>query len=290
MAKREGLRTSATLTDDLPADVVRAASQRFFTALGEDAREFIARINADEAFLQMLVIFVRANSIKLSTSESRARKIMGQNFLGVEQAIAHFKVKPSKEERVLLSKVPFSEKTLVGCKDTHVLVAVFPLTILQIRHMVGRKRFSDVNTTGPWYQEQMFAQEASEACWHLVRKTPIKGSMNKTWADQHKLIGLNNKMPNVRTMIYTIFLYFLSTGIHLFETTLVRCSENFIPYDYCSHGLFGDHVCLGLFTEEGESNQYYDGWDYGGLRLCKDERDSAEYPDLGLASEVRAPG
>ncbi|MFZ2643502.1 MAG: hypothetical protein WA117_21095, partial [Verrucomicrobiia bacterium] len=77
----------------------------------------------------------------LSSHWLRIRGIMGRNFFGVEEAIKHFGVNPSPEQLAALSEIPFSEARLREVKDTHVLVAVVPLSILDIRGKVERKLF-----------------------------------------------------------------------------------------------------------------------------------------------------
>ena len=63
----------------------------------------------------------------------RARKIMGKNMCGVEEAVKHFGVNPSKRQLAYMSEIPFSVGTLEACKGTHILVAFFPNAILDVR-------------------------------------------------------------------------------------------------------------------------------------------------------------
>ena len=61
---------------------------------------------------------------------------MEKNFFCIEEAIRHFGVNPTRQQRAALLEVPFSDAVLEQCKDTHVLVAVFdpqPLTNHHIR-------------------------------------------------------------------------------------------------------------------------------------------------------------
>lgn len=192
-----------------------------------------------------------------STSHKQARAIMGKNFFGVEEAIKHFGVNPSKQQLAYLAEVPFTEEVLKSCKDTHVLVAVFPMSILDIRGKVERKLFYSHDDA--WYNKQAFAEDKGEVGWQLVRKVPIADSTNKTWNEQQALLSKDEETPKAQVVVYTIIGHFLATGERLFENIYVRCS------DLDSDGL---RVSVGDFDAEGlHVNDWYDGHRRGGLGL-----------------------
>lgn len=85
-----------------------------------------------------------------------------------------------------MAKIPFHEEVLGSCKGTHILVAVFPLSILDIPGKVERKLFREHENA--WYNNQAFARDKGEINWHLVRKTSVPGSMDKTWNEQQALL------------------------------------------------------------------------------------------------------
>ncbi len=157
------------------------------------------------------------------TSRKQARAIMGTNFFGLQEAIQHFGVSPSRRQLAALSEVPFTEATLTECKDTHILVAVFPLSILDIRGKVGTKLFYDRD----WRNKDAFVRGRGKgvANWHLVRKTPVANSTSKTWDEQQALLAANEYVPTACTMTHTIIGHFLATGVRLFENIWVRCSD-----------------------------------------------------------------
>ncbi len=170
---------------------------------------------------------------------------MGRNFFGIEEAIKHFGVNPSKAQTAALADVPFTEEVLASCKDTHVLVAVFPMSILDIRGKVERKLF----WSHSWYNKQAFAKDRGEIGWHLVRKTPVPDSTSKTWDEQQALLDKNEETPSAQVMVYTIIGHYLATGERLFEKLpVVRTS---------SVGSGGNRVNVGDFGQGGLS---VDGW------------------------------
>jgi hypothetical protein len=205
-----------------------------------------------------VVRFIRNGGFEPSTSQKRSREIMAKNFFGVEEAIMHFGVNPSKQQLAALAEVPFTEAVLEECKNTHVLVAVFPLSILEIRGKDGKLFYSHEDA---WYNKQAFAKDRGEAAWHLVRKTPVANSTSKTWDEQQALLAKNEETPTARVMTYTIIGHFLATGERLFENIYVRCSDV---------DSLGDRVDVGYFDSDGL--HVHDRWD--------DHR----YDDLGVAS------
>ena len=167
-----------------------------------------------------LVRLIQNGGFEATTSQKRAREIMGKNFFGIEEAIKHFGVTPTQEQLAMLAEVPFSEAVLEESKKSHVLVAVFPLSILKIRNQIASKLFYDQS----WYNNESFAKEC-EVKWQLVRKTPVDNSTSKNWQEQQALIGKNDEVPTAQVMVYTIIGHHLATSERLFEHIYVRTSS-----------------------------------------------------------------
>jgi len=188
-------------------------------------RVFYARLAHNEKLFGKVVSFVRDYS---STTQERAREIMSKNFFGVEEAVKHFGVNPTRQQLAVLSEIPFSEAVLEESKYTHVLVAVFPLSILEIRDKVKHIELPSgqpLLSAQSWYDEESFAKERGEVTWQLVRKTPVDDSTSKNWQEQQALIAKNDEVPSARVMVYTIVGHYLATGEHLFEHIYVRTSS-----------------------------------------------------------------
>jgi len=160
------------------------AFQHFMIALGDSAEVAVDRLNADSnVFAERLATYALNGGVEPTSSQERACEIMGKNFFGIKEGIEHFKVNPTPRQLAMLSDVPFSEKVLEQCKDTHVLVAVFPLSILEIREKVQNK---GLFYSQDWYRGRTFTQDRGEIGWQLVRKTPVDDSTSKSWQDQQK--------------------------------------------------------------------------------------------------------
>jgi len=232
----------------IPAGELNAAEQRLRVAFGDHADAIVSKINGDSSVAPRIASLVLNNDFGPSISQKRAREIMGRNFFGVEEAIKHFGVNPSRRQLAVLGEVPFSEETLTVCKDTHVLVAVFPISIVEIR---GNKRALFSRACRITNQE--FANDAGEIGWQLVHKVPI-GLPWKTWGELQGLLSKDEETPKAQVMVYTIIGFFLATGERLFEKVYVRC------VDLDSNG---DHVSVGQFGAKG---MFVSDWSDGGRR------------------------
>ena len=187
--------------------------------------------------------------VERSASQERAQEIMGKNFFGIEEAVTHFEVKPSKQQISALAEVPFTKEVLESHKDTHILVAVFPMSILDIKKM-DNKLFYPI--TGAWFESRKFAKSKGTTSWQLVRKTPVEDSMSKTWKEQQVLLSKDDETPSARVMVYTIIGHYMNTGETLFRSVCVRTS---------SVGFNDVRVYVGLFYAGGLFLNGY--WDNG---------------------------
>lgn len=189
----------------------------------------LAVVNSD-IFQEMMgeaarraVEFIAMTS-KSSQSQVKARRIMGSNYFGVEEATKHFGITPTLEELQTLEEVPYSEEELRACKTTHILVAVFPLSILDIRSRVERALF--YRHEDAWYNSQAFAQEKGTVGWYLVRKDEVPGSLAKNWSEQGELLDKElEEVPTAQVMVYTIIGHFLATGERIFMKLYARTAS-----------------------------------------------------------------
>ncbi|MBU4274516.1 hypothetical protein KKE19_01745 [Patescibacteria group bacterium] len=203
-----------------------------------------------------VVGLIQRGGYEATTSQKRAHEIMGKNFFGVEEAIKHFGVNSTKQQLAILSEIPFSEAVLQECKDTHVFVAIFPISILEIR---GKVQDKGLFYSQDWHNQEKFAKEHGEVSWQLVRKTPVSNSTSKTWNEQQSLLAKDEETPTAQVMVYTIIGHFMATNERLFEQVYVHCS------DISSDGL---RVDVGSFGWSGlDVSHYWDGTRHGLIGL-----------------------
>lgn len=224
----------------IPAGQLHAAEQRWRGALGDDADAVFEYMRLNNQFCQKAAKMVtqlmkdeRMETFMAGWSE--ARKIMGQNFLGVKDAIRHFNVDPTADQLTALATIPFSKAVLQRCKNTHVLVAVF-LSIPEIlRSVQAKKLFCGEG----WH---FLKQKEDKVCWQLVSKIEILDSTRRNWAGQQALLDEDETVPTAQAMIHTIIGYCLNTEERLFNRLFVRTSS-VLPS--------GDRICIGRFNSEG---------------------------------------
>jgi hypothetical protein len=209
--------------------------------------EELAR-GVNSSLAEKMVRLIQTDASGGTTDQKRAREIMGTNFFGVEESVKYFGVNSSRQQLAVLSEIPFSEAVLEKSKNTHILVAVFPLSILEIRKIVKRSHF--YRHEDAWYNKQNFTKECGEAGWQLILKTSVKNSTSENWQEQQALVSGNNEVPGARVMVYGIIGHSLATGERLFENIYVRTSS-VIP---C-----GGRIGVGRFDIEGLHLSYY--WD-----------------------------
>src|SRR3989344_2565717 len=59
-----------------------------------------------------VVRLISNGGFEATTSQKRAREIMGRNMFGVEEAISHFGVNPTRQQTAALSEIPSSDAPL----------------------------------------------------------------------------------------------------------------------------------------------------------------------------------
>jgi hypothetical protein len=158
-----------------------------------------------------------------------AQEIMGNNFFGIKEAMDHFGIEPTKDELQALDRVPFSEDVLKECEDTHVLVAVFFISILDIGEVIKLPFYSNYIDK---YKDQGFAQNKGKVIWCLIKKTPVHDSVNKTWTEQCALLSSHDEVPSAQIIVYSIIGYYLKFKKQLFENAWVR---TFCAPSNCCH-------------------------------------------------------
>ncbi len=209
----------------------------------------------DPEMRKRLVNLWSSGGYEPTTSQKLAREIMGEKcFFGFEEAIRHFKVRPTEEEYRLLAEVPFIEGVLREYRDTHILIAVFPLSILDIRERVKKNLF--YSHRNALYNDQAFAKDKGEIGWHLVRKNIVPSSTRKTRQEQQALLPENEEIPSARVMTYTIIGHYKNSGERLFKKVYARCQC------LSSHG---SQVNIGVFDSGGLGVGPYQDGDRSGL-------------------------
>jgi hypothetical protein len=140
----------------------------------------------------------------------------------------------------VLAKIPFSESTLKKCRNSHVLVAGYPLSIVDIASRIGGVTVTQSvvppvrqKTVALWFimlgsgstkaAAERAAKQRVDTRWYLIRKTIAPGSLSKHLGDQEKCLSVHDEIPRACEVIYATILHFLVTGERLFEDVLAGC-------------------------------------------------------------------
>lgn len=169
----------------------------------------------DPIMCQRLVRYWLAGGREHGTPYKHAKEIMGGNIFGVEEANFCFGVTPSRRIVAYLDEVPWNEEVLQSVKDTHLLIAALPLSVLDIRERLGANIFSDMPPESwVWYRQEHFAKLTPQVNWRLLKKMPIS---------EARASGC--EVPSAAFLIYAVLGHAIAKGERLFEKTSLRCSD-----------------------------------------------------------------
>lgn len=239
---------------------------KWFRVMGEaglTTADLQADIDSAERRARHLT-YIKTGCFQPTTGQRLAREIMGDGYLGIEESVQHLGAKPRRAQQAVLAEIPFTEAVLRECRESHVLVATFPFSILEIRGKVNRQLF--YRHEDAWFNNETFAKTRCGVGWHLICKTPVANSTSKTWDEGQVLLAQNEETPLARVMVYTIIGYFLATGKRLFPDVWVRCSDL---------DSYGCRVSVGDFDRHG--------------LLVHSVSDDRRFDYLGLASARKLP-
>jgi hypothetical protein len=218
--------------------------------IGELVGEMLALEKAKGPLGEVVQNIIAPPRIEEPEAHGIARRIMGENFLGLPEVAQVFGL-VSQALQDVLATIPFDEETLWICRKTHVPVADIGLSIIDVRECVKRGAF--YSNEDAWFNTYEFAKRTEGVAWRLIRKTPVPNSVEKNLGDQKALIGEQDDVPTARQVVYAIILTFVTTGERLFERIHVRTisldsdGDRVFVGQFDSTGLYisvcGDHDC-----------------------------------------------
>ena len=231
---------------EIPSGQTHRAFNTLMNAFGDRADVIVERINADESVAPRVAALCYHNGYEPSVSQAKDREIMGKNFFGIEEAQKHFGVTLSKRQLAYMAEIPFPEEVLTECKDSHILVAYVPTSIVSVRTKTASVKLPAKHRMfyqQDWYDNNEVGNAAGALEWHLIRKTSVLDSKSKTWQEQQNLLDPKiDETPEANVLVYTIIGHFLNTGERLFEKEYVRTRTRVSV---------GHRVYVGFFVAEG---------------------------------------
>jgi hypothetical protein len=157
----------------------------------------------------------------VSCTLAEAAQIMGDDFHGPADANKQFGIRMGQK---VFRSVPFGAEVLKACKDTHVLLAVPGMSIMDIHGKASQVFYSE---SSPWYgvDVQEFAHVKIKPGWYLIRKEAVPGSASKTWVDQQAMLVPPEFVPEANLAVYAYVVHFLTIGERLYRKLWVRTNS-----------------------------------------------------------------
>jgi hypothetical protein len=192
-----------------------------------------------------------------------AQHTMGQHFIGPDEAHTSMRVLFSGPKYV--QKIPFSESSLRQYADTHILVLVPQISIIEMRRRVDPYLFWEYDAQikahrSMWYDKYPFFHTAGRAEWCLLKKSVSPSTLYKMYSDQMANLAGVEYVPSVRVVAYTMLQYFLKTKERLFGRFYLQCSDRTKR---------GNRVAIGCFDTGGlDMDAWNDALRFGNVGLA----------------------
>jgi hypothetical protein len=187
------------------------------------------------------------------TTQIEARKIFGENFIGIEELL-NIKDRFPLDLNCEIPNINFPTNILLEKKDTHILILSVcnfangdEVTIYNLRNYFnnilneGHPKFYNQD----WYMKEKFIQSPLKIGWNLIRKEVINSTRGKS-PDKLRVQYL---LPSAVLCTYTFFVYFFCRNIILWEYDFIWCKDK-------DHN--GDIIYVGKYTDlSGLNNSGY---------------------------------
>lgn len=216
---------------NVPHGEILAAQQRLWGAVGDQADEVVDNINTNPEIVHRISRFMVRCCYEPTSPQKLARSIMGSNFFGVGDAVEYLGVNPTRDQLARLVEIRTSrgllitKEEMIECKDTHILVADFGLSILDIFSSAQNRTNCISFQFGRGCAEVAFSRKKGEIGWRLVLKGPVVGSTSRTWSSQQTLLPKSDETPTARIMVYSMVGHFLASGEHSTREMYLRTAD-----------------------------------------------------------------
>lgn len=192
-----------------------------------------------------------ARHVECQVTESVARNIMHNNFLGPDEVARHFGTRLTEQQLKEVREIRFSEKTLRECSNSHILFlgvrrddTGHPLTIRRLRERFpagGQPCFKSYPR--PSEPRQAYADdETPQLRWYLIARSLREESREKPYWQHERLLKENEYRERAVVYVYMTLLVFKARGERLFENDVI--SSNDVGPD-------GAPVIVGYFGPDG---------------------------------------
>ncbi|MFH0814484.1 MAG: hypothetical protein V1902_00100 [Candidatus Falkowbacteria bacterium] len=223
---------------------VTHADLKIFRSLCEEEKKSIIATFRSFGSLPNLQGFV-LEPYKRTTAQVKLREIMGKNMFGIEDALMHFDAWATSGQIAALDEIPYSKNVLRECKETHVLIADFGLSIRDMWKMHRRLfRYRDKMPDAP----SEFLEKRAAPQWRLIAKYAKIDICNAEDGDTLATLGNDEEMPIARELVYAAIGMRLARGEILFHDVRIRTDEGRRFEGWYMHiGPHDEEYGLGIF-------------------------------------------
>ena len=181
-----------------------------------------------------------------TASQIAAKKILGDRFLGVEEVAKHYDPDFKISHIAALWDVPIPLPVLERGKETHILVAGLPISVLDIKKRHARL-FNKANIYNEeWYKPWSHSRTKMTLGWHWL---PVIEKSDSGY-NGAGFVKQGNSLKVVE-VAYAAILYYLVSGKRLYHDYYVWCQD--------LDNAKGHGVC-GNFDDEGLRIARFDRW------------------------------
>ena len=145
------------------------------------------------------------NGYEDTSSQRRAREIMGNNFIGIGEVQGYFGLIFSPHQTRILAEIPYSEQTLRETKDSCLLFPGYPFSIVDLQNLLGGE-----SSLREDIYSKLFASDKVFARWYLISKSPWGTSLYEPFEKQLEYIAKyarEYEVPRACEVIYMLLLY-----------------------------------------------------------------------------------
>lgn len=184
-----------------------------------------------------------------SFQQTKARDILGGNFLGIPEVIQYYGYRPSASECKALENVPFAPQFLWNICPEFLLVAGCALNLLEIRNaqrhvFASRKSWYDRNIWQWRFSTEPFATTRMQTGWYLFPAEP----------DVTPPFRTESALPSMAEAAFALVLHAGKNGKRPFYEDTRKTSKRYATRDRTSWNAMVSYV----FDDRGLHIEYED--------------------------------
>ncbi|MEI6296138.1 MAG: hypothetical protein WCO84_00645 [bacterium] len=200
-----------------PGDISLGMAHEFMISFGKQGGNYRMLLEAkdDEKLMDELVRYWKLRGYVPSEEHLTAQRIMGKNFIGVEEWL-RFDVVTTKKAFDFINNIPFDVNTLKKYKDSHRLIAVPEISVAKMQKTICEFIGHNESFSFHRWEDVEWVNDKGNAGWHLVKKFPLM---------ENEVLNQDHIEAEVRIVTYAMSTFCLMTSNVLCET-FVKCRED----------------------------------------------------------------